>query len=145
MGQSTIELPKLNNTRGMRNNNPGNLRISANKWINKVPKDKNTDGAFEQFTSMEYGIRAMMMDIRSDIKKGSNTIEKLINQYAPPHENNTGKYIATIADTLATTSTIPLDITNRKTIPAIAQGIIKVECGATYDFNSIKAVYDKHF
>ena len=55
---------------GLRNNNPGNLRFTSIKWVGKVPRAENIDGAFEQFRHLRYGIRAMILDLRSDISKG---------------------------------------------------------------------------
>ena len=47
-------------TRGYRNNNPLNIRIDKkNPWLGRVIP--NTDGEFEQFTSMAYGYRAAMV------------------------------------------------------------------------------------
>lgn len=43
--------------RGIRNNNPLNIKI-GNDWKGEVP---NTDGTFEQFESMEYGLRAELL------------------------------------------------------------------------------------
>jgi hypothetical protein len=80
--------------RGLRNNNPGNLRISNIKWQGKVPNNLNTDKSFEQFNTIHYGIRAMITDVANDITiKKLNTLTKLINSYAPPTENDTINYI----------------------------------------------------
>jgi len=47
--------------RGLRNNNIGNLKIrDENAWLGKIPRSQNTDGVFEQFTTKEYGTRAML-------------------------------------------------------------------------------------
>ena len=43
--------------RGIRNNNPGNIRKSNVKWQGLAAEQ--TDGAFYQFTRPEYGIRAL--------------------------------------------------------------------------------------
>lgn len=84
--------------RGIRNNNPGNLRLSNIKWNGKIPNEKNTDGLYEQFINPSAGIRAMFIDIRGDIEKdGLNTIEKLITEYAPHNENDTASYINTVS------------------------------------------------
>jgi len=78
-------------SRGMRNNNPFNLRKSGNKWVGKV---KGTDTDFETFDSVENGIRAGMIYIINDISlKKKNTLVSLINQFAPPNENDTNAYI----------------------------------------------------
>lgn len=46
-------------TRGVRNNNPFNIKMSnKNNWLGKVKHSSNTDGTFEQFISMKYGLRA---------------------------------------------------------------------------------------
>ena len=93
-------LGKSNLSRGIRNNNPGNLVITNNAWIGKIPKSQNNDGRFEQFSEVKYGIRAMIIDILGDIGKGKNTIRKLITEYAPSFENDTNKYINVVASSL---------------------------------------------
>jgi hypothetical protein len=79
--------------RGIRNNNPGNLVITNIPWKGKVPKSKNTDGKFEQYDTMINGIRAMIMDVRGDIKEGTNTIATFLAEYAPQEENDLEAYI----------------------------------------------------
>lgn len=85
-------------TRGIRNNNPGNLvYTSANNWLGKIPKSQNTDSRFEQFKEVKFGIRAMLIDILGDIRKGKNTLRKLISEYAPALENDTDSYISIVS------------------------------------------------
>lgn len=69
--------------RGMRNNNPGNLIITSIPWKGKLTRSENTDGKFEQFRTYKDGVRAMIIDIEGDISEGTNTITKLIAEYAP--------------------------------------------------------------
>lgn len=89
--------------RGIRNNNPGNLVITSIPWKGKVPVKENTDGRFEQFRDTDgvpgivWGIRAMMMDVRGDIRKGKVTLVSLIGEYAPKYENDTGAYIKSVS------------------------------------------------
>lgn len=82
--------------RGYRNNNPLNIRINnANNWQGKVTP--NTDGAFEQFSSMAYGFRAAFVLIRNYINNdGLNTVQAIISKWAPNNENNTAGYISTV-------------------------------------------------
>lgn len=81
-------------TRGNRNRNPFNIRISNNKWIGKIPLRENTDGVFEQFTSFEYGIRAGIIILRTYYTKYKlKTVREIITRYAPPKENNTEGYV----------------------------------------------------
>ncbi|WP_086931454.1 hypothetical protein [Agarilytica rhodophyticola] len=98
-----------NRPRGIRNNNPGNLVLTAIPWRGKIPPSRNTDGRFEQFENPIYGIRALFMDLRNDVRKGTNTIEKLINEFAPSHENNTGAYIMAVANAVGKSSDVPID------------------------------------
>lgn len=77
--------------RGIRNNNPLNLRISNNAWLGKVKN--NTDGAFEQFTTIEYGLRAAMLNIRTIVRrrrdKGlTTTVRNLVSTWAPNADGN---------------------------------------------------------
>jgi hypothetical protein len=84
--------------RGFRNNNPGNLRITGMAWQGKVPVEQNTDKAFEQFVSLEYGLRVMIVVLRTYIKrKGLDTIEKIIPVYAPATENDVEAYIQVVS------------------------------------------------
>lgn len=85
--------------RGIRNNNPGNIRIGSSNWQGKIPVSENTDGAFEQFYEMEYGVRAMVVLINNYILwNPSITLGGIIRKYAPSSENNTDAYIQAVAD-----------------------------------------------
>ena len=68
------------------NNNPGNIRTSSTTWDGEVP---NHGEKFEVFESMPYGIRASARILRTYGKKyGIDTINKIIDRYAPPEDNN---------------------------------------------------------
>lgn len=83
--------------RGYRNNNPVNIRISANNWSGKI--SPNTDGEYEQFIDMVHGYRAALVLLRGKgyIGKGLNTIRKMITKFAPANENYTAGYIADVS------------------------------------------------
>lgn len=83
--------------RGYRNNNPVNIRISANNWSGKI--SPNTDGEFEQFIDMVHGYRAALVLLRGKgyINGGLNTIRKMITKFAPANENYTAGYIADVS------------------------------------------------
>lgn len=79
-----------NNPRGIRNNNPGNIRL-GNEWKGEA---LGIDNAFETFTSIEFGIRAIFKLIDTYVKKYQlETIQGIISRFAPPHENATANYI----------------------------------------------------
>lgn len=76
--------------RGLRNNNPGNLKISNSQWQGKIPLSQNTDGTFEQFETYVWGIRAMTKLLRNHYMQtlGLRTIADIIPTYAPASDNN---------------------------------------------------------
>ena len=78
-------------TRGVRNCNPLNIRI-GNNWLGERPT--NSDGTFEQFTDMRYGLRAAFILLRRYIAKYKLcTIRAIISRWAPESENLTQAYI----------------------------------------------------
>lgn len=79
--------------RGIRNNNPGNIRETGADWLGQ----NGDDGAFCIFIAPEYGIRAMARIFANYRKRGISTIEQIIMTWAPPSENNTQAYIAAVA------------------------------------------------
>ena len=83
--------------RGIRNNNPLNIRRSKDQW--KGLADAQTDRAFCQFKSLEYGWRAAFYLLTRTYyhKYRLYTIRTIIRRWAPPGENNTEAYIANVS------------------------------------------------
>ena len=79
--------------RGLRNNNPLNIRHNSDKFQGEVT---GTDKAFKTFISMAYGYRAAFVTLATYLSRGLNTIEKIVARWAPPNENNTAGYIAKV-------------------------------------------------
>lgn len=116
--------------RGVRNNNPGNLRITAIGWKNKLPLQDNTDKSFEQFYTYTDGVRALMIDLRTKINK-YKTIGAILAIYAPVSENNTAAYIAQVERRTGINRSAILQ-SNEQTIKALTKSIIEVENGKAY-------------
>jgi hypothetical protein len=93
--------------RGIRNNNPLNIRI-GNNWQGET--SAGLESEFEVFQSPEYGIRAAARLLRNyrDIY-GLNTIRGIINRWAPPNENNTTAYIASMVQKVGAGADTPLN------------------------------------
>lgn len=103
-------------TRGIRNNNPGNIRKSVgNKWIGRT--FVSLDSSFVSFKSMEYGVRALIIILRNYVTKHNcNSIAKIISRYAPSIDgNNTKGYIQRV--TAHINETLKLGILPSDTIP----------------------------
>lgn len=91
--------------RGLRNNNPGNIRHGA-KWQGLA---KGHDPSFATFKSPEYGIRAMAKVLLNYQKLyGINTVAGLIDRWAPPVENDTGSYINAVARSVGVGANQPI-------------------------------------
>jgi len=80
-------------SRGLRNNNPLNIRCDADVFSGEI---KGKDKAFKTFSSMAYGYRAAFVTLATYLSRDWNTIEKIISHWAPASENDTEKYIACV-------------------------------------------------
>ena len=68
------------------NNNPGNIRTSPTNWNGEITEPGEE---FERFSDMHMGVRASARILRTYGKKyGIDTINKIIDRYAPPEDNN---------------------------------------------------------
>lgn len=127
---------KLKDTRGYRNNNPGNLRHGS-KWQGLA--DIQTDKEFCQFVSMTMGMRALCKLLSNYIKHGHNTITKIISRYAPSNENNTKGYIATVSQMVSIPADRVLGEVNNessvKSLAMVAAAIVVVENGDRVHFH----------
>jgi len=84
--------------RGLRLNNPGNIRHSADRWQGAAPEQPDPD--FVRFTSLEFGVRAVARLMLRYEKLGFNTARKIIGRYAPAVENDAESYVRHVADAL---------------------------------------------
>lgn len=79
----------MQQARGIRNNNPGNIKLSNTAWQGKVPNAQNTDGTFEQFQDMAHGIRAVYRLLITYANKHKlRTVDEIIDRWAPSGENS---------------------------------------------------------
>lgn len=120
----------VNLTRGERNNNPGNIRISTTPWQGKVAASSNTDGAFEQFDSAEHGIRALARTLFTYWSKyGLTTVRAIISRWAPQTENPTTSYIDYVAGQMGVAPDDTLALSDPGTLASITKAIIAFENG----------------
>lgn len=67
---------------GLRNNNPGNIRLTNINWLGKIPNNENTSGVHEQFISSAYGTRALMKQILSTTSRAGTDPVQFVQDYA---------------------------------------------------------------
>lgn len=131
--------------RGIRNNNPLNIR-KGNNWKGEI--QPQFDKSFEQFESMQYGIRAGFIILRryitgyNGLTQRFNTIEKIISRWAPAAENDTKAYIAQVEKLTGIPRHQQLSFTERSFMVALVDAMIRVECGQPVEKNIIESAYD---
>lgn len=77
-------------TRGLRNNNPFNIRKSKSRWIGKI---KGTDKDFETFDTVQHGYRAGLLLLANYYKKYKlHSYGAILRRFAPATENNLANY-----------------------------------------------------
>lgn len=113
-------------SRGIRNNNPGNIRHNKNNdWLGMA--SAQTDSAFVQFSEPRYGVRALARVLTSYERSGLRTVAGLIGRWAPASENNTSAYVGAVASELHVAPDQALDV--RSYLPRLTAAIIKHENG----------------
>ena len=85
--------------RGLRNNNPLNIRRSSTHW--QGARKEQTDKSFVQFESMAYGYRAawkILQTYYETFRRNNQpfTVRNIISRWAPPNENDTEAYIINV-------------------------------------------------
>ena len=127
--------------RGIRNNNPGNIK-HGDTWKGEV---KSTDKTFEQFKDAEHGIRAIGVLLRTyNTKYNLDTIDGIISRWAPKSENQTQNYINFVSKQLGVRPTTKLNlfnrgqIYNRTALKALVNAIIRMETGYRYPDSTIE-------
>lgn len=85
-------------TLGIRNNNPLNIRkVPGVHWNGEILPLKGVGGSFVRFESLEWGIRAALKILGTyRDKHAATSIREIVSRWAPPAENNTEAYIATV-------------------------------------------------
>ncbi len=113
-------------SRGIRNNNPGNIRHGTSRW--QGMSLAQPDPEYITFDSPLYGIRAMAKLLTNyQTRYGLDTIRKIITRWAPPIENVTAKYIENVSDWMNVGADQSIDVADYM-VPLV-QSIIKQENG----------------
>ena len=117
-----------NPSRGVRNNNPGNIEKSRDRWLGLAANQP--DSRFSTFTEANWGIRAMARILQNYQKKpGLNTIEEIIDRWAPPVENNTSAYVKAVARETGLDKDQKLDLKKHEHLFPLVKAVIRHENG----------------
>ncbi len=109
--------------RGIRNNNPLNIRRSKDKW--KGLRAVQADAQFCQFESLEYGWRAAFYLLTRTYyhKYRLYTIRAIISKWAPPCENNSKAYVENVSRLTGIDPDDPIGIPSERPARWIALGM----------------------
>ena len=136
-------------SRGTKNNNPLNLRHSADQW--QGARKEQTDKSFVQFESMAYGYRAAWKTLDSYWKHFKRlrqpfTVRAIISRWAPPSENNTDAYVTTVLrlTSLGGNERLPRPLRGIAIdkLVRLFRAMTTVECGTPYDQVSEEPIWD---
>ena len=112
--------------RGVRNNNPGNLKyVPGVAWIGQNGQD---DDGFAIFDSADDGLRALARLLHTYAAwDGVRTIDQLIGRYAPGGVTSVDHYAKFVADDVGVSPCQTIDVDHL--IPLIMRAIIWFENG----------------
>ena len=132
---------------GLRNNNPLNIRrMPGTTWkgsLTPAPSPQG-EGRFVQFISIEWGLRAAFVLLRTySAKYKLNSIRDIVTRWAPPTENDTETYIRTVCRLTGFGGNQRL---TEQDWPKLVQAMAQVESGALLSEETIQkgfALYRK--
>lgn len=120
--------------RGIRNNNPGNIE-HGDDW-DGMHSEQN-DNRFIRFESPAMGIRAMSKIMQTyKNKHGIDTVQGVINRWAPPHENETNNYASFVAARMGVKPEDKIDLSDPTVLKPLMMAMTFMENGENpYDDN----------
>jgi len=127
-------------TRGVRNNNPGNIDFNPrNQWQGQIGLEEGVSRPrFARFDTPENGIRALgklLINYRGKDGmpgvggKGIDTVRETITRWAPGNENDTEAYIRAVAQAAGVDPNEVIDIKAQPVLLAVTTAIIRHENG----------------
>ena len=127
--------------RGLRNCNPGNIRITKDLWLGL--RLMQTDNEFFQYVSMPWGYRALLRTLQNYRKRhGCETIADFIRRWAPPSENNTMTYIRFVCGKLGVSPDFVPNVEDKASMCLFAYAISYFENGVEPVMEEISEGWD---
>ena len=129
------------------NHNPLNIRKGYCPWKGQT----GTNKGFCVFLNWFYGYRAALVLLtRTYFRKlGLNTIEKIVNRWAPPTENDTENYIRLVSQQMGVKRDQPLDLRELNTVCSLVYAMGIVENGGIHSYEAVRKyvteLYEKGF
>ena len=127
--------------RGLRNNNPGNIRHSKARWRGMRPVQEDPD--FVQFRTMSYGYRAIFKIIRTyRAKYKVYSVSDIIRRWAPPIENNTTQYLINVCRQMGVSADFVPNVDRKDTMCSLVAAISFCENGKRAVMSEVEEGWD---
>lgn len=126
--QASGQMPERRLSRAERNNNPGNLEFRGQRGATR----EDGEGRFAKFGTTEEGVAALARQLQLYGSRGIDTIEEIINKYAPASENNTAAYVNAMVNRLRVSPNQQLDLNDPQVLSGLIQGISRHEAGRSF-------------
>ena len=124
-------------SRGLRNNNPGNIRRNSDVFQGEKT---SSDREFKQFKSMAYGYRAIFKILSNYYRNYKlDTIRKMIGRWAPENENDTDAYVKAVSDYAGIPADDPINVNDREQMIRIVAAMSRIENGIEADMSDVIA------
>lgn len=127
--------PVEDDPRGIRMNNPGNLRRTGDAWDGlvdgaaRLPFQRN-EQEFCVFENALYGLRAMMRQFKTNHENHNRrTVRAIISAWAPQNENDTAEYIGKVCTWTGFAAEQDIDVSQFSVSLALARAIVRMENG----------------
>lgn len=126
----------MKKSRGLRNNNPGNIRLGNPRFQGEVT---GTDRSFRCFSTMAWGYRALIKTLQTyQTRHGLKTIRQMISRWAPTNENNTAAYVAAVCRKTGIGGDTVISMFNEATAVKMAMAISEVENGVKAERSAVE-------
>lgn len=133
--------------RGIRNNNPGNIRPGQG-FKGEVGDDGE---GYARFDTIENGIRAIAVDLLTKMSNAIDTVREIVTKYAPPTENDTAAYIKSVCAATGFKEDEILNLNHIEQLRKVVRAIIVHENGrcpysdAVIEVACMRALRDKGY
>lgn len=124
-------------SRGLRNNNPLNIRRNKTAW--KGLAAEQNDSAFFTFIAPCWGYRAAFITLRNYKRlHGIDTIAGWIARWAPPVENDTAAYIKYVTRKCSLSPNDEIDCNDKGAMCALVAAMSQMENGVPAKMEDVK-------
>ncbi len=128
-------------SRGLRNNNPLNIRRNGTAW--KGLSAKQSDKEFFTFDSPAWGYRAALITLRNYKRlHGLSTIREWVSRWAPPVENDTENYVNFVSRNVGLPAESSIDTDNKELMCKIVSAMSHMENGVRANAKDIEDAWE---